>query len=66
LDTWIDRNLIRVLLGTSALKEGAVVAVEEKRRKKKRKENLSHRKEDETNHRRCKHSPRKKGMVINR
>jgi hypothetical protein len=29
LDTWIIRNIIRVLLETSTLKEGAVVAVEE-------------------------------------
>jgi hypothetical protein len=29
LDTWIDRNLVRMLLGTSALKEGVVIAVEE-------------------------------------
>jgi hypothetical protein len=29
LDTWIDRNLIRVPLETSALNEGAIVAEEE-------------------------------------
>jgi hypothetical protein len=51
-----------VLLEMSALKEGAVVAVEEGTPQEEKK--LSHRKEGETIHRRCKHGPRKKRKVI--
>jgi hypothetical protein len=37
LDTWIDRDLIRVPLGTSALKKGAVLVVEDETPEEKRK-----------------------------
>jgi hypothetical protein len=60
LDIWINRNHIRVPLGTSALKEGVVVVVEEGTLQGEKK---GKKKEGDTDHR-CKHSPREKREVI--
>jgi hypothetical protein len=57
----IDWNLIRKLLGMSACKEGAVVAVGETPLQRKK---TSHGKDDMTNCRRCKHSPQEKRKMI--
>jgi hypothetical protein len=53
-------NLIREPLGTSALKERAVVVVGETHRREREKKRTSHRKDGKTYCRRCKHSLRQK------